>query len=188
MLIALARPYSAQRLRPRTIAVCLVIALGLAVSTVFARQAAAKKSSRVGQTWTGRVVVVADGDTLEVMRDGRAVRVRLAGIDAPETGQAWSRRARSRLAELVFHRDVSVSVRDVDRYGRDVVDVTLGDGRRLNDVLVAEGLAWFYRAYSDDRELERLETQARSAQLGVWSDRSPTPPWIWRQRHPRKAR
>lgn len=133
-------------------------------------------------------MVVADGDTLEVMRDGKAVRVRLAGIDAPESGQPWSRRARSRLAELVLRRDVAVSVRDGDRYGRDVVDVTTADGRRVNDILVAEGLAWFYRAYSDDRELERLETEAKSARRGVWSDGNPTPPWVWRQRHPRKAR
>ena len=164
-----------------------VIALVLAVSGAGSASMGTKKPARVGQTWTGRVVVVADGDTLEVMRDGRAVRVRLAGIDAPETGQPWSRRARSRLAELVFHRDVAVSVLDVDRYGRDVVDVKTSDGRRVNDVLVAEGLAWFYRAYSDDRELERLETEARSMRRGVWSDGSPTPPWVWRQRNPRKA-
>ena len=102
-------------------------------------------------------MVVADGDTLEVLRDGRAIRVRLAGIDAPETGQPWSRRARTRLSELVFRRDVGVVVRDVDRYGRDVVDVTLADGRRVNDVLVSEGLAWFYATFSKDQGLARLE-------------------------------
>ena len=166
----------------------MVIVLGLSVSTTLAMEPSTKKPSRVGQTWTGRVVVVADGDTLEVMRDGRAVRVRLAGIDAPETGQPWSRRARARLAELVFHRDVTVHVRDVDRYGRDVVDVMTSDGRRVNDVLVAEGLAWFYEAHSNDGELERLEIEARAGRRGVWSDRNPTPPWVWRQSHPRTAR
>lgn len=174
--------------RKRLTLAVTVILIGLSGSTRFASEAAARKPQRVGQSWSGRVVVVADGDTLEVMRDGKAVRVRLAGIDAPESGQPWSRRARSRLAELVYRRDVAVSVRDVDRYGRDVVDVTTADGRRVNDILVAEGLAWFYRAYSDDHELERLETEAKSRRRGLWTDANPTPPWVWRQRHPRKAR
>ncbi len=168
--------------------IAAVISLVLFAPVAGSASPGTKKPSRVGQTWTGRVVVVADGDTLEVMRDGRAVRVRLAGIDAPETGQPWSRRARARLEELVFNRDVSVKVRDVDRYGRDVVDLMTLDGRRVNDVLVGEGLAWFYAAYSDDGELERLEIEARTGRRGVWSDRNPTPPWVWRQRHPRTAR
>lgn len=140
-----------------------------------------------GTTWTGRVVVIADGDTIEVMHQGRAVRVRLAGIDAPEAGQAWNRRARARLSELVFHRDVTVVVVDVDRYGRPVAIVSSADGTRINALLVAEGYAWWYRAYSADAELERLEGEARRARRGLWADPSPTPPWIWRKRHPRGA-
>lgn len=188
MLIADGGSSPVESVRMRLTVSVAVIAMALAVSCVGSASAGTKKPSRVGQTWTGRVVVVADGDTLEVMRDGRAVRVRMAGIDAPESGQPWSRRARSRLAELVFHRDVTVHVRDVDRYGRDVVDVMTSDGRRVNSILVGEGLAWFYEAYSDDGELERLEIEARSGRRGVWSDRNPTPPWVWRQRHPRTAR
>lgn len=169
----------------------VVFAVAATVAISFPTGAVSGETRRpkhvVGQTWVGRVVVVADGDTIEVLRDGRAVRVRLAGIDAPEAGQPWSRRARSRLSELTFHRAVTILVRDVDRYGRDVVDVTCADGRRVSDVLVAEGLAWFYSAYSTDSELKRLEADARAARRGLWSDRSPTPPWLWRQRHSRRA-
>lgn len=167
----------------RTIALSVIAAIACLAANATPPQRAVVRAPGVGQTWTGLVVVVADGDTVEIMRNGRAVRVRLAGIDAPEYRQAWNRRARSRLAELVFQRSVTVLVRDVDRYGREVVDVTLADGRRVNDVLVREGLAWFYSSYSNDAELKRLEAEAQSARRGLWSDRSPTPPWLWRKRH-----
>ncbi|MBK6315860.1 MAG: thermonuclease family protein [Blastocatellia bacterium] len=170
------------------VATAVVTTVAISVPTSAVSVETRRPAPVVGQTWTGRVVVVADGDTIEVMRDGRAVRVRLAGIDAPEAGQPWSSRARSRLAELTYHRAVTILVRDVDRYGRSVVDATCADGRRVSAVLVAEGLAWFYAAYSTDSELKRLEAEARAARRGLWSDRNPTPPWLWRQRHPRRAR
>lgn len=144
--------------------------------------------ARAGETWSGRVVSISDGDTLDVMRNGRRVRVRLAGIDAPEYGQPWNRRARARLSELVMRSVVSVKVLDVDRYGRKVVDVTIADGRRASDVLVSEGLAWFYDVYSDDARLEQLVNEARAARRGLWTDPNPTPPWEWRVRHPRVRR
>jgi endonuclease YncB( thermonuclease family) len=61
--------------------------------------------------------------------------------------------------------------------------VVLPDGRNLNRELVQAGLAWWYRKYApDDRELEKLEAEARSAKRGLWQDPNPVPPWEFRKK------
>ena len=132
--------------------------------------------------FTGKVVRVLDGDTLEALKDGAAVRVRLYGIDAPEKGQAFGKRAKQYAAELVFGKTVKVREKDRDRYGRTVGEVFLEDGRNLSRELVRAGLAWWYRRYAPkDAELETLERKAREARAGLWADADPVPPWEWRK-------
>ena len=138
-----------------------------------------------GSTFTGRVVGVADGDTISVLRDGRAERIRLAGIDCPERGQAFGTRARQATSEWAYGQYVTVLVRDRDDYGRLVGDVVLPDGRMLNGELVRAGLAWASRYRGGDAELERLEAEARAARRGLWSDPHAVPPWRFRHAHPR---
>lgn len=75
-----------------------------------------------------------------------------------------------------------VRTRGTDRYGRTIADVILPDGRSLNHQMVREGMAWWYRAVvPGDRELERLEAEARAAKRGLWSQPHPVPPWDWRR-------
>ena len=69
-------------------------------------------------SWPAKVVSVADGDTIKVLRDGRQVKVRLYGIDSPEKGQAFGQQAQGLTAALVAGRQVDVEQKDVDRYGR----------------------------------------------------------------------
>ncbi|MDX1375545.1 MAG: thermonuclease family protein, partial [Burkholderiales bacterium] len=70
-------------------------------------------------TLLGRVVGVSDGDTITVLGADRArERVRLAGIDAPESRQAFGAAARRGLAGLVFGAEVRVEYAKRDRYGR----------------------------------------------------------------------
>jgi endonuclease YncB( thermonuclease family) len=131
--------------------------------------------------WTGRCVGVTDGDTLAVLRDGRAVKVRLAGIDAPEKAQPFGQRAKQALDAMVYGQAVTVDPRDTDRYGRTVADVRAADGRHVNAELVAAGMAWWYRRYAPgDRELEQAEARARAARAGLWADAHPVAPWDWR--------
>jgi micrococcal nuclease len=133
-------------------------------------------------SFSGRVVGVSDGDTIGVMHDGRAEQVRLWGIDCPEKGQPFGARARQFTGDLAFGKDVKVIVHDVDRYSRTVGEVILPDGRNLNRELVRAGLAWWYRQYArSDRELRRLETDARADRRGLWADAHPVPPWEWRR-------
>ena len=135
-----------------------------------------------GEPFSGRVVGISDGDTIRVMHNGRAERVRLWGIDCPESHQPFGTRAKQFTGDLAFGKDVKVLVRDLDRYGRTVGEVVLPGGRSLNRELVRAGLAWWYRQYArGDRELERLEAEARAARRGLWADAHPVPPWEWRR-------
>jgi micrococcal nuclease len=134
-----------------------------------------------GERFTGQVVGVSDGDTVDVMRGGAAARIRLYGVDAPEKAQAYGQRAKEFTSDQAFRKVVTVCVTDRDRYGRLVADVTLPNGHSLNRELVAAGLAWWYRRYSSDRSLGVLEEEARMAHRGLWVDRNPTPPWDWRK-------
>jgi micrococcal nuclease len=139
-------------------------------------------SGALAAEFRGRVVGVADGDTISVMRAGYAVRVRLHGIDAPEKGQAFSNRAKHFVSELVFGKEVTVRDRGLDRYGRTIGEVFLLDGRNVNHEIVRAGLAWWFRRYATgDRKLEKLEESARKARRGLWVDRYPVPPWEWRR-------
>lgn len=96
-------------------------------------------------TPTSQVVSVADGDTLTVLMEGnRPVRVRLAGIDAPEHDQPFGQRSRQSLAELTLDRPAAVTVWKTDDYGRTVGTVTVG-GVDVEVEQVRRGLAWVYR-------------------------------------------
>jgi endonuclease YncB( thermonuclease family) len=130
--------------------------------------------------FTGRVVAIADGDTLTVMDGKAAVRVRLAGIDAPEHGQPYGRKARTSLAELAHRKTVEVDERGRDTYGRTLAVVRV-DGIELNAEQVRRGYAWVYRRYSNDSALIALEAEARAARRGLWQDAAPVPPWNWRR-------
>lgn len=128
----------------------------------------------------GRVVGIADGDTLTLLAaDRQQVRIRLAEIDTPERGLAWGIRARKALADRVFQKQVRVDVIDIDRYGRTVGRVYL-NGRDVNRELVREGHAWVYRQYMTDRSVLDDEATARAADTGLWSLLDPIPPWEWR--------
>lgn len=131
------------------------------------------------QTFSGEVVGITDGDTITVMREGEAVRVRLDGIDSPERGQDFSQRAKAFTSALVFRQTVTVDVRDVDRYGR-LVGRVFVSAQDLSLALVQAGFAWHYTQYSSDGVLAAAEIQARAARSGLWAVTSPMPPWQFR--------
>lgn len=130
----------------------------------------------------GRVVGISDGDTLTVL-DNRSQqhKIRLAEIDAPEKAQDFGERSKQHLSDLVFGKEVVVTVIDTDRYQRKVGEVTTGT-ISANHEQVKAGLAWVYRRYANDLRLYRYETAAREQKLGLWSLPSPTPPWEFRKR------
>ena len=132
--------------------------------------------------FTGKVVAVLDGDTVEVLHDGKAERIRLNGVDCPEKKQAFGQKAKQFTSSLVFGKTVVVVPSEKDRYKRTVGDVFLPDGVNVSYELVKAGLGWWYRKYSDDVILAGLELQAQLERRGLWTDPSPIPPWEWRKR------
>lgn len=128
----------------------------------------------------GRVVAVADGDTLTLAVDGNEpIHIRLAGIDAPEHDQPFGQRSKQSLAELAFGKTASVAVSKIDDYGRRIGVVTVA-GVDVEAEQVRRGLAWVYRHYGDDARLLALEAEAKAARRGLWADANPMPPWEWR--------
>ncbi|HET8598536.1 MAG TPA: thermonuclease family protein [Castellaniella sp.] len=139
----------------------------------------------------GRVVQVADGDTLTLLVGRQRQRVRLASIDAPETGhgrtqpgQPYGQAARRALADLVAGKTLRLRCYEQDHYGREICDVPLPDGRLANRLMVASGMAWANRQgggkYLRDASLAGLERQARQQGVGLWRDAHPVAPWDWR--------
>jgi len=129
----------------------------------------------------GKVVKVVDGDTFDIVDENKTTRIRLFGIDAPERGQAFNKRARAFMDSLVAGKQIRVVVRDKDRYGRTVGDAFLSDGTYVNAEIVRAGYAWQFRKYSTDPEVARLENAARSQRLGLWEDAHAIPPWEFRK-------
>ncbi len=130
---------------------------------------------------SGTVVGISDGDTLTVLVDSTPRKVRLNGVDAPESRQAHGTKAKEFLAALAFRKAVTLRVVDTDRYGRLVADVIV-DGRSAGAALVEAGYAWHYKAYSKDPALAALELAARERRAGLWSDPAPVAPWEFRRR------
>ena len=128
------------------------------------------------------MVSVLDGDTIEVLNGHHTERIRLSGIDCPEKGQAYGQNAKQATSALVFGKDVTLQTHGKDKYRRTIGEVLLPDGTNVNHTLVKEGWCWWYRKYAPgDATLERLETEAREAQRGLWADPQPVPPWEWRR-------
>lgn len=131
--------------------------------------------------FSGEVVSIVDGDTIDVLYNDKTERIRLNGIDAPEQDQAYGQRAKQLAEDLTHGQHVTVETKEQDRYGRTVGDVFLPDGRNLSRELVGAGLAWWYCEHSSDQTLKDLEQDARDKKRGLWNDRVPIPPWVYRK-------
>jgi micrococcal nuclease len=109
-------------------------------------------------------------------------------IDAPDRRQDFSNRAKQFISDLVFGKQVRIVKQDIDRYGRIVGIVYVGDVC-VNEELVRNGLAWVYRRYCVTPICAgwfELETQARDGETGLWSHPDPVAPWEYRRNKPAK--
>lgn len=132
---------------------------------------------------TGKVVKVADGDTLTLLTENnKQVKIRLAEIDAPEKAQPFGNESKKALIRMAANKNAVVKVQTTDRYGRKVGHVYIDD-LWVNASLVRDGYAWVYRQYSNDRELLDLERMAKLARKGLWTLQKSeiVPPWEWRK-------
>jgi endonuclease YncB( thermonuclease family) len=126
-----------------------------------------------------KVIRVYDGDTIKAVGHDIEIKVRLVGIDAPETskgkhkaGQPFGRKAEKHLAGLVLNRVVDIKGYGSDRYGRILAEIYIDD-RNINIEMLKSGYAEIYsgRAPRDlyMKEYKKAEDWARSAGQGIWS-------------------
>ena len=142
-----------------------------------------------GRTIEGMVRAVYDGDTvLLTTREESRLKVRLYGIDAPETkkpnkpGQPYGDISKRTLMYKIMGRRVTVEIIDIDQYKRSVAVIRY-EGRDINREMVSEGMAWAYRQFLQGAyasEYIGAENQAHSRRAGLWRESNPQPPWEFR--------
>ena len=124
-----------------------------------------------------QVVRVHDGDTLDVLLDGRLTKLRLYGVDAPELNQPFGKEARLALLDLLRGRAVDVQISRTDEHGRQIARVVAG-GVDVGTTLVQHGSAWWYQEYAPkDGTLAAAEEAARARHIGLWSGTGAIAPW-----------
>jgi micrococcal nuclease len=137
-------------------------------------------------SFTGQTIDVADGDTITVLnQNNESVKIRLAGIDTPEGSQVYGNQAKQFVVSKVSGKRVRIVPDTIDQYGRTVALVFI-NGENLNEQIVANGNGWVYRKYCTAdfcNDWLKLEKTARDAQIGLWEEKNPQPPWEWRAEH-----
>ena len=137
------------------------------------------------QGLSATVLSIGDGDTIRVRQAGKALTVRLACIDEPETAQSpHGQQARNYLQQrLPVGREVSLDIKTTDRYGRSVAEVI--SDININLALVEDGQAFVYRQYlsgCDAKEYLDAEYRASRRRYGIWQvEGGITRPWDFRR-------
>jgi micrococcal nuclease len=139
-------------------------------------------STEIPENFIGKVVGIKDGDTIEVLYDGKSQTIRLMDIDCPEKKQAFGTRAKQFTSDFCFNEVVRVESNGKrDRYKR-ILGTVLVEDKNLNEELVKAGLAWHYKKYSDKQTFADMENKARENKIGLWQDPNPKAPWDFRKR------
>ena len=134
--------------------------------------------------WQGVVTKVVSGDTLEVMKDQRKVKIQLYGAHAPQSDQPFSSEAKQFLSDLVVDKTVEIEAVDGSKPKQAMAIVTL-EGKSINRKLLEVGLAWVDIVNCkrpECRQWQIFEAEAKSKKQGLWVDPNPTPPWEWKEK------
>lgn len=107
-------------------------------------------------------------------------RIRLSGIDAPESAMPYGKEAKEALLKMVEGKPLTVHVYDTDRYGRSVGDIHC-NGVFVQEQMLKKGFAWHYTAYDKRPELAKWQKQAQDGRKGLWASSRPQEPWEYRK-------
>jgi endonuclease YncB( thermonuclease family) len=135
------------------------------------------------ESFEAKVLVVMDGDTLFVKSGGLKAKIRLANIDAPEKDQPFGDRSLESLQSLVGGKVIQVESKAVDKFGRTIALVNIGD-ISVNEEQVRRGMAWANSRSREGRAYAKLESEAQQAKRGLWQQANPQSPAQWRKLHP----
>jgi endonuclease YncB( thermonuclease family) len=130
----------------------------------------------------GIILRVIDGDTFSVKTGKDVIKVRLFGVDCPETSQDFGAQAKKAAQDLTGRRGVKIIHITKDRYKRLIAHIINSEGLNVGTELIKQGYAWHYHRYSQDENLKLYEKQARENKKGLWSQINPVPPWEYRLR------
>lgn len=136
---------------------------------------------------TGLIVGVTDGDTIKLLTPKKIVhKIRLSGIDAPENSQPFGTKSKQSLSACAYNQTATVDTYKEDRYGR-LVGKVLVNGVDCNLMQIEFGLAWHYKKYENEQELEdrsryaQAEYLAKKEKRGLWAETNAIAPWDWRK-------
>ena len=136
---------------------------------------------------SGRIVAVADGDTLTLLdRSFVEHKIRLSGIDAPEKKQAFGQRAKAKLSANAYGLQAEADCLKTDRYGRNICVVRV-NGRDVGLEQIRAGMAWWYRQYAKEQsqqkrtDYEQAKSIAKARSHGLWDSKNQVLPWEWRR-------
>jgi endonuclease YncB( thermonuclease family) len=149
---------------------------------------AACENFHFSDVYEGKVVKVLDGDSINILQQGKEIRIRLAEIDAPEYGQPFWKISKQALENYVAGKYVMVEEFDRDQYGRIVGHVYVED-TWVNGELVKEGYAYIYTRYAVSKKLYQYEASAEKNKFGIWGlpQAERIKPWDWRNRAKKKS-
>ena len=134
------------------------------------------------QVLSGKVVKIADGDTFTLLVNNHdQVKVRLDGIDTPENKQSFGNKAKQYLSSMIWGVPVTVKVLKKDRYGRSIGKVSTAKVKDVNLEMIKAGYAWHYKEYNKDKSYASAENNARKRKLGIWKDKNPIKPQVFRK-------
>lgn len=136
------------------------------------------------KTFSAKVIGIMDGDTMEILYKNVPTKIRLAHIDCPEKRgkQPFGNNAKIALSNLCFGRIVTVKGEKYDRYKRLIAVVINDKNQNVNQEMVKLGMAWHFTKYSKDPSYTKLEIEARKNRVGLWQDKNPIAPWLWREK------
>lgn len=160
----------------------IILALILAITTL----------TSFADQLQGKVIKVTDGDTVNILTsDNKTHKIRLSGIDAPEKSQDFGNKSKQALADEVYGKTVTVEFNKSDKYQR-IVGKVIFNGKDVNLNQIKRGLAWHYKKYEGEQDVEDRSIYANSEYLaqrdraGLWVENNPVAPWDYRK-HKREA-
>ena len=129
----------------------------------------------------GKIIHISDGDTVHLLTSkNEKIKIRLNDIDAPEAKQAFGNKSKENIKKFIYQKDVIVEYKKKDQYKR-VLGTIYYQNRDINLQQVKDGYAWVYKKYSKNPTYFKAEQEARSKKIGLWSDRNPIEPWVFRK-------
>jgi endonuclease YncB( thermonuclease family) len=135
------------------------------------------------ETINGTIDSVIKGDTITIISNGKKIEIRLFGIDTPEKTQAFGQTARNFTGGKASKGEIRVEPITKDQESK-IVAIVFVNGVNLNEQIVNQGFGWVDRQHCKESfcaDWLKLESNAKAAHKGLWSDANPTPPWEYRK-------